>query len=234
MEIIGNRKYFDIPGGSTHELPPLLLKESAHPASDEETIHLAEDTIIAITADHGEAFFEHGFKTHRHTLYDELILVPLVIRYPEKISAGRIVPQQIRLLDLAPTLLSLAEVKPPPEFGMTTGPYAPIDLSPLINGEADLPSLLAFGDLEETQSSVRTDTLKLIVPPEGPESARLYDLTQDPQEQIDLSAERRADLDQLHNQLLSFHLTAAPEVHAESMRLDERHLKALRTLGYIE
>ena len=117
---------------------------------------------------------------------------------------------------------------------MTTGPHAPTDLSPLINGEAGFPSLLAFGDLEETQSSVRTDTLKLVVAREGPESARLYDLTQDPREQIDLSAERRADLDQLHNQLLSFHLTAAPEVHAESMRLDERHLKALRTLGYIE
>ena len=205
----------------------LLLRHLSH-------LDALDNTIIAITADHGEAFFEHGFKTHRHTLYDELILVPLVIRYPEKIPAGSIVPQQVRLLDLAPTLLSLAEVKPPPEFGMTTGPYAPIDLSPLINGEADLPSLLAFGDLEETQSSVRTDTLKLIVPPEGPESARLYDLTQDPQEQKDLSAERRADLDQLHNHLLSFHRTVAPEVHAESMRLDERHLKALRTLGYIE
>ena len=193
-----------------------------------------DNTIIAITSDHGEAFFEHGFKTHRHTLYDELILVPLVIRYPAKIPAGRIVGQQVRLLDLAPTLLSLAEVKPPPDFGMTTGPHAPTDLSPLINGEPDFPSLPAFGELEETQSSVRTDTLKLIVARENPDSARLYDLTQDPKEQTDLSAQRRADVDRLHNQLLSFQRSAAPRVQAESMRLDERHLKALRTLGYIK
>ncbi len=45
MEIIGNRKYFDIPGGGTHELPPLLLKEAANPASDEEMIHLAEEIV---------------------------------------------------------------------------------------------------------------------------------------------------------------------------------------------
>ena len=45
MEIIGNRKYFDIPGGSTHELPPLLLKENANPASVEEMIHLAEEIV---------------------------------------------------------------------------------------------------------------------------------------------------------------------------------------------
>ena len=117
---------------------------------------------------------------------------------------------------------------------MTRGPHAPTDLSPLINGEPDFPSLPAFGDLEETQSSVRTDTLKLIVHRESPNSARLYDLTQDPQEQTDLSAQRRADLDHLYNQLLSFHRAAAPRVRAESMRLDERHLKALRTLGYIK
>ena len=197
-------------------------------------LNALDDTIIAITSDHGEAFFEHGFKTHRHTLYDELILVPLIIRYPEKIPAGRIVLQQVRLLDLAPTLLSLAEVKPPPEFGMTKGPHAPADLSPLINGEPDFPSIPAFGDLEETQSSVRTDTLKLIVGREGPDSAALYDLTEDPKEQTDLSAQRRSEVEHLHNQLLSFQRTTAPQVRAESMRLDERHLKALRTLGYIE
>ena len=117
---------------------------------------------------------------------------------------------------------------------MTTGPHAPTDLSPLINGEPDFPSLPAFGELEETQSSVRTDTLKLTVARESPDSARLYDLTQDPKEQTDLSAQRRADVDQLHNQLLSFQRSAAPRVQAESMRLDERHLKALRTLGYIK
>ena len=45
MEIIGDRKYLEIPGGSTHELPPLLLKESANPASVEEVVHLAEGIV---------------------------------------------------------------------------------------------------------------------------------------------------------------------------------------------
>ena len=72
MEIIGNRKYFEIPGGSTHELPPLLLKESANPASDEEMIHLAEEIVSSeslIPDDvHASSYTEASVGQRRFTL----------------------------------------------------------------------------------------------------------------------------------------------------------------------
>ena len=66
---------------------------------------LLDDTIIAVTADHGEEFAEHGGWWHGATLYDEGILIPLVIRLPQSASAGMVIDHQVRLLDVAPTLL---------------------------------------------------------------------------------------------------------------------------------
>jgi arylsulfatase A-like enzyme len=47
-----------------------------------------DHTIVVVTADHGDEFFEHGRKGHKKALYDESILVPLVIRFPEKVRRG--------------------------------------------------------------------------------------------------------------------------------------------------
>ncbi|MBM4088639.1 MAG: sulfatase [Planctomycetes bacterium] len=74
---------------------------------DLEKAGLLDNTIVAITSDHGEEFFEHGSKTHRETLFDEVIRVPLVIRYPAKLPAGSRVRAQTRSIDVAPTLLEL-------------------------------------------------------------------------------------------------------------------------------
>lgn len=71
---------------------------------------LLDNTVVAFTSDHGTEFFEHGLKGHRQTLFDESIHVPLILRYPAKLPAGLRVPQQTRLIDLAPTLLELAEL----------------------------------------------------------------------------------------------------------------------------
>lgn len=69
---------------------------------------LLEKTIIAVTSDHGTEFFEHGDKAHRKTLFDEVIRIPLIIRYPAILPAGVRVHAQTRLIDAAPTLLELA------------------------------------------------------------------------------------------------------------------------------
>jgi arylsulfatase A-like enzyme len=75
-----------------------------------------DDTVIAVTSDHGTAFFEHGHKGHRLSLFDELIRVPLVIRYPPVIDPGTRIRTQTRAIDVAPTLLELAALPVPEEF----------------------------------------------------------------------------------------------------------------------
>ena len=76
---------------------------------------IEETTVVAVTGDHGEAFGEHGlYFTHDFTLYDEVLRVPLVLHYPAAIEPGTEISQQVRLMDLAPTLLELAGSTPPP------------------------------------------------------------------------------------------------------------------------
>jgi len=70
---------------------------------------LAGDTVVAVTADHGEEFFDHGGFEHGHSFYDELLRVPLLIRAPG-VAAGAVVPTVVRHIDLAPTLCGLAGV----------------------------------------------------------------------------------------------------------------------------
>ena len=73
---------------------------------------LLENTIVAVTADHGEAFYEHGIHGHRHTLYEEEIRVPLVIHHPRSVPAGTRIPHPVELIDVGPTLLDQAGVAP--------------------------------------------------------------------------------------------------------------------------
>ena len=68
-----------------------------------------ENTIIIITADHGDAFGEHGALGHSSTLYDELLHVPLIIA-GDGIKAGAVVKEPVELVDLAPTITDLAGI----------------------------------------------------------------------------------------------------------------------------
>ena len=69
---------------------------------------MAEETVIAVVADHGEEFLEHGHIQHCRTLFDTSIKVPFVLRVPGAAAGVRRV--QARNLDLVPTLLDLLGV----------------------------------------------------------------------------------------------------------------------------
>jgi arylsulfatase A-like enzyme len=64
---------------------------------------LLEDTLVVVTADHGEAFGEHGALQHQRWLYDELLRIPLVMRGPPPFDRPRLVRGQVALQDLLPT-----------------------------------------------------------------------------------------------------------------------------------
>ncbi len=76
-----------------------------------EALGLKEDTIVIVTADHGDEFFDHGSIGHRSTLYRELCHIPLVIRVPGG-QSGQRVPGLVRIYDLAPSLLDWCGLPP--------------------------------------------------------------------------------------------------------------------------
>ena len=70
------------------------------------------NTLVVLTADHGEGLGEHGEKTHGMFAYESTLHVPLVLHWQGVLPAGRRVPTRVRLIDLAPTILELAGLPP--------------------------------------------------------------------------------------------------------------------------
>jgi hypothetical protein len=73
---------------------------------------VADRTLVVVTADHGEEFFEHGNLGHRSTLHEELVQVPLILRLPGRLPAGRRVAGLVSTIDVVPTALELLGLPP--------------------------------------------------------------------------------------------------------------------------
>jgi arylsulfatase A-like enzyme len=151
-----------------------------------------EDTAVVVTADHGEEFLDHGRLGHHPTLYDELIHVPLLVWLPpgarEELDARATggVPEQVSLLDVAPTVTDLLGVEPAPRFGGRSVLRESGRGHPVVS-EVSNPHGVLKVDERFRRRAVRTGEWKLIVGPDGEE---LYDLDADPDELEDLRGER--------------------------------------------
>ena len=95
------------------------------------------DTLIVLTADHGEELYDHGWWLHARTVFQELIRVPMILRWDRRLPAGRRLDGTVRLLDLTPTILSAAG-------GEASADWAGVDLLPYLEGRDPLPRLPAF------------------------------------------------------------------------------------------
>lgn len=193
----------------------------------------ADDTYVVVVADHGDEFFEHGDKGHQKTLFDEVILVPWIIRGPG-IEAGRVIPHQVRHIDLMPTVLGL------------TGSAAPEglmgdDLAPVLRGDRAGRDLSAVSHLETprvpTTTSLRTPGWKLITRAGGEVASRvaLYDLRDDPGEERPLqdAGRVRTALDRLRAwSAIEQRVRAAMDDESGAVELPEELRKQLDELGY--
>ena len=73
---------------------------------------LEDETIVIVTSDHGDEFFEHGSIAHRSTLHAELLHIPLIVRVPGAGQSGQRVPHLVRITDVAPSLLDWCGLPP--------------------------------------------------------------------------------------------------------------------------
>jgi arylsulfatase A-like enzyme len=145
-----------------------------------DALAVAEQTLVVVTSDHGEGFGEHFWTGHAFDLHDEALLVPLLLRAPGLIPAGRVVEEQVGLVDLTPTLLDLLEVSPPPEVmgrsfaSLLTSRGAKYEERPLA------------GTAVTESRSIRTRQYKLVTTKMGD---LFYDLVKDPLERTSRLAE---------------------------------------------
>ncbi len=161
----------------------------------------ADDTLVLLTADHGEVMVRNGIYFDHHGLYEETIRVPLILRWPERLAAGQTVEPFVQQMDFAPTLLNWAGVEPPPTMeGKDFGPLAQgTDATPLWD------RIVACENTWQSKWALRTETHKLILSraqdEHGSALRELYDLRADPGETRNLSDSGRATADAMESEL---------------------------------
>ncbi len=100
---------------------------------------LRDSTLVVLTADHGEGLGEHGYVGHGRRLDEGIARVPLIVRYPGTIAAGRAIAEPVTLLDVTPTLLDLSGIN---ELAGSDKPwsFAGRSLAGAIKGNERLPA----------------------------------------------------------------------------------------------
>lgn len=76
-------------------------------------LKLRESTLVVLTADHGESLGEHDYVGHGRHLFENIIRIPLVVRLPGAVPAGRVISSPVSILDIGPTILDLTVEKLP-------------------------------------------------------------------------------------------------------------------------
>ena len=150
----------------------------------------AADTAVILTADHGEAFGDHGVKTHGHELWDALVRVPLIVYIPG------VAPRRVAIkrsgIDVAPTIVDLVGAAPAPE-GELRGESLLADVyaeAGAALAERDIYLDMPQGPLNDVRRAIVTGPtpgMKLIH--FGGSRYSLFDLAADPAESKDLAQE---------------------------------------------
>jgi arylsulfatase A-like enzyme/Flp pilus assembly protein TadD len=192
---------------------------------------LQDRTAIAVTADHGESLGEHGESTHGVFLYEPTIQVPLLLKLPGGRDAGRRVSTRVSLVDLAPTLLDVAGVAPPPDTqGQTLLPVlaSPRPVDRPAYAETDYPRR-AFG--WSSLAAWRADRFLYVKAPRR----ELYDLAADPGAARNLAPERAAVVDRVARELEDFRrrTSGAGAGGSPAPAADPALAEKLAALGYV-
>ena len=196
-----------------------------------EQLGFDDDTLVVFTSDHGEEFLEHGGLGHAKGLYEEVVRVPLMIRWPAKVPQGRVVDAATSILDIYPTLVELLDLPAPENL-------AGRSLVPLFEASdwpTPRPLVLELDRRQEDWIAWVEGDWKLIQRVQPDPWLGFFDLAADPGEQRNLADEQpervRAAL-----AVLEAARAASPPPPAEQTYnsiVDEHTIEALKAMGYV-
>jgi choline-sulfatase len=191
--------------------------------------NMQDRTLVILLADHGEGLGEHGEYTHGVFLYDSTVHVPLIIAGP-RVPSGHTVPQQVRSIDLLPTVTD----------------YLGLPAGESVQGSSFLPALIEgkppranFCYMEtlypKTQMAwselrgIRTDEWKLIVAP----TPELYRLSDDNGEIRNVAARFPSDAHSLKKRLLEISKPLDGSTTIQPQYVSDERQRELNALGYV-
>ncbi len=150
-----------------------------------EAAGILDKTLLIVTADHGEAFGEHGHVWHGFSVYDEVCHIPLLVRFPGGRLAGTRVPALSESVDILPTIFDLLQLDYPARGVQGRS------LLPLLAGSSDPPNEYVFsrGGGKPSKYLVRSQDYALVLYSNGRFRA-LYDLRKDPGQRTNIADAR--------------------------------------------
>lgn len=202
-------------------------------------------SLIIYTSDHGEGFWDHNKVGHGNSLYEELLRVPLIVRFPVMVKfprfqmGGKVLTQPGRQIDILPTILDLLGIKPQ---GLIFG----TSLLPLISGKRESLQELEYVISEEILQqpelhnirSIRSGAWKYIITQDFEKNEfkrELYNLSEDPAETVN-RFEKEPSLGMQLQQRLFTELSNLEKLKTEPKVYvpDKQVLERLKALGYIK
>lgn len=204
-----------------------------------DNINLRENTLLVLTADHGECFGEHGlYFNHGEYLYEEAVKVPLIFCYNK--SPKKRIDSQVQSTDIMPTILNILGIELIENIEGNS-------LMPLINENKKTrdytfaESGMSFfkedkrryiGGIKGKWRMIRTDEWKLIyIPHPQKDIFELYNLKNDPKETKNLTEKKPETASQLKEELFKW---MKDMEGGEKINLTEKSKEVLRKLGYME
>jgi arylsulfatase A-like enzyme len=194
----------------------------------------ADNTLIILVADHGEEFLDHGRWGHwESNLYDEILKVPLIMWIPNG-PHGQVIRQQVRLLDLMPTILDLCG------YPISNGLMGSSMASLLAQGESNYDQGEVISEMRRDpwhRIAVRTESFKYIWDSKRPDQPELYDLRTDPGEKQNMRDHFPQEVSRFQSSVDAHRLRVAetePAIAVQKVKVDEEVARRLRELGYLE
>lgn len=190
---------------------------------------LSDQVTIAVVGDHGEGLGLHDELRHSYFLYDSTLRVPMFVVDRERVGPGIKVSSAVRVVDLAPTLLSLLGLEPLPDAQGQ-------DLRPWIEGRRS-ESLPAFAESIEGQAALGLAPLKTLVDGDWKliysSKPRLFNLAADPKEEHNLADQEPERLATMTRSLVNMTRQGRRQpADGETEQLSAEDVKQLRSLGY--
>lgn len=198
---------------------------------------LYDDALIVVTADHGEAFWQHGRVGHGEKVYEEYVRVPLVVKLAGgEAPRGVRIPGLVSTLDVLPSLCDWLDL-PAPGNVLDGRSFAELVAEPGRPSRHD--ALLLRSGEKSGRFGLRTSTAKVVVHVETDESGartvrsvELYDLVEDPLELVNVAGERPDEAAALARRALAHLAELRSAQRVEPGQLPVADIVLLRELGY--
>jgi len=193
---------------------------------------LYEKSLIIITADHGEEFWEHNSFEHGHSLYQELLLVPLLIRFPEKDNGGMVVQERVSLVDLAPSILTYLGI----ESGVMANGRSFIMMPGAVIKPVPRAMIAELPRLGNPKQALYKERFKLILDTITGK-IEIYNLEEDPKETKNLFGEKLSYPPEIIDQIRAVTKTIEQMEQAKEQtpaKIDTETQKKLKALGYLK